>query len=147
MSTIAKLKFVTSSPRREMTPAAQRQSKFVAAVEEQILLVRAQVEGTVYAPTTQRWVTNELSGERERVQRPKRVKAWYWRAENGRWHLAVRYGSRVLELSKGKNAIEVVELVDVVPVLVALRTAARAGELDEVIGAACTAMRAARGLE
>ena len=54
MSTIAKLKFVTSSPRREMTLAAQRQSKFVAAVEEQILLVRAQVEGTVYAPTTQR---------------------------------------------------------------------------------------------
>lgn len=85
MSTIAKLKFVTSSPRREMTPAAQRQSKFVAAVEEQILLVRAQVEGTVYAPTTQRWVTNELSGERERVRRPKRVKVWYWRAENGRW--------------------------------------------------------------
>ena len=147
MSTIAKLKFVTSSPRREMTPAAQRQSKFVAAVEEQILLVRAQVEGTVYAPTTQRWVTNELSGERERVSRAKRVKAWYWRAENTRWHLAVRYGSRVLELSKGKNAIEVAELVDVVPVLVAIRTAARAGELDEVIGAACTAMRAARGLE
>lgn len=39
------------------------------------------------------------------------------------------------------------ELGDLVPLLVAIRTAARAGELDEVIGAACTAMRAARGLD
>ena len=61
--------------------------------------------------------------------------------------MAVRYGSRVLELSRGKNAIEVAELADLVPALTAIRTAVRAGELDEVIAAACAAMRAARGLE
>ena len=81
------------------------------------------------------------------MQRAKRVKAWDWRTEGGKWHLAVRYGSRVLELSRGKNAIEVAELADLVPALTAIRTAVRAGELDEVIAAACAAMRAARGLE
>jgi len=87
MSAIAKLKFVTSSPRPEMTPAAQRQNKSGAGGEEQILLVRAQVEGTVYAPTTQRWVTNELSGERERVPAPKARQSLVLAC--GKWPLAL----------------------------------------------------------
>jgi len=61
--------------------------------------------------------------------------------------VVVLYRARVLELSRGKNAIEVAELADLVPALNAIRTAVRAGELDEVIAAACAAMRAARGLE
>ena len=147
MNAIAKLKFVVSTPCRVLSPAAQRQNKFVAALDEQIEMVRAEGEGLVYRPLSRRWVKNPTTGEREQVQRAKRVKAWYWRTEAGKWHLAVRYGSRVLELSRGKNAIEVAELADLVPALTAIRTAVRAGELDEVIAAACAAMRAARGLE
>ena len=46
-------------------------------------------------------------------------------SENTRWHLAVRYGSRALELSRGKSAIDVAELADLVPVLTTIRTAQR----------------------
>ena len=36
----------------------------------------------------------------------KRVKEWFWISESGKIMLSVRYGSKTLELAKGKNAIE-----------------------------------------
>ena len=48
----------------------------------------------------------------------------------------MRYGTRILELSKGKSAIEVGEMKQLVPVIEALKQAVAAGELDAQIAAA-----------
>ena len=76
MSTIAKLKFVASKAGSDVSLATIRQRKMVAALKQQILLVRAQVEGSEYTATTRAWVTNDLTGARERIQWAKRIKAW-----------------------------------------------------------------------
>jgi hypothetical protein len=54
----------------------------------------------------------------------------------------VRYGSRILELAKGKYAVEVAHANDLTKTLGAIRAAVLAGELDAAIESAATKLRA-----
>jgi hypothetical protein len=54
----------------------------------------------------------------------------------------VRYGSKTLELGKGKNAIELSTGEELISTLVLLKDAVIAGELDTHIEAASGALRA-----
>ena len=49
--------------------------------------------------------------------------------------LTVRYGSRILELAKGIDAVELASTDELVPVLEQFKTAAELGEMDEMIAA------------
>jgi hypothetical protein len=53
----------------------------------------------------------------------------------------VRYGSKPLELAKGKNAIELNQASEIVPTLELIKNAVVAGELDEAIAAASNKLR------
>jgi hypothetical protein len=55
--------------------------------------------------------------------------------------LSVRYGTRVLELAKGKVAVEVGAEKDLVPTLELIKTAVLNGELDTQIDAAALKLR------
>ncbi len=81
------------------------------------------------------------SGERRNVEMQKRVRAWWWTAENSRVHMHVKYGAKTLELAKGKQAIEVGTLDDLIPTLDTLKAAVAAGELDTQIEGASSQMR------
>ncbi len=76
------------------------------------------------------------------VEAVKRVKEWFWINDAGKINLAVRYGSKVLELAKGKNAIELASGDELIAALHALKAAALAGELDVQIETASRALRA-----
>jgi hypothetical protein len=56
-------------------------------------------------------------------------------------NLSVRYGSKPLELAKGKNAIELSQASEIVPTLELIKSAVVAGELDEAIAAASNKLR------
>jgi len=101
MSVIAKLKLVASKRERNFSPIVVRRNKLAAKIEEQLQLATAQKEGRLYAPKRIKTVTNEL-GERVAVETTKRVKEWYWTTPANKINLSVRYGSKTLELSKGK---------------------------------------------
>jgi nucleoside-diphosphate-sugar epimerase len=49
------------------------------------------------------------------VETPKRVKPWWFVTDAGKLALSVRYGTKVLELAKGKVAVEVGSEKDLVP--------------------------------
>lgn len=57
----------------------------------------------------------------------------------------MRYGSKVLELAKSKNAIELTTGDELIVVLAKLKDAVLAGELDAQIQAASGALRAGFG--
>ncbi len=76
------------------------------------------------------------------VQAPKRVKQWFWAVENGKVCVAVRYGNKVLELAKGKTAVEI-SAAELVGVLGQLRKAVETGELDAQIGVVSASVRKA----
>jgi hypothetical protein len=86
-------------------------------------------------------VTNE-SGERVVVETTKRVKEWFWTTPNNKINLSVRYGSKTLELAKGKNAIELGTQDELIETLALLQQVVIGGELDEAINNASDKLRA-----
>ena len=97
---------------------------------EQIQLATAQANGSQFAPVKFRTFTDAETGLRRQVEVPKRVKAWWFTADNGKTAISVRYGARVLELAKGKFAVEVSAPAELVPTLEIIKAAVEAGELD-----------------
>ena len=142
MSTIAGLKLVASKKSRSLSPIQQRRNKLAAKIHEQWELCMARQAGTIYAPRRLRTITNPQTGERATVETVKRVKEWFWISETGKIMLSVRYGSKTLELAKGKNAIELATGEELIAVLERLKAAVLAGELDAQIDAASGALRA-----
>jgi predicted nicotinamide N-methyase len=144
-NTLAALKFTTAKKPAQLSPIQSRRSKFIAKLEQQILLANALAEGRTYAPTKTKVVVDEASGEKRSVETAKRMKQWWFATDNGKLALTVRYGAKVLELVKGKNAIEVASASDLVKTLTLVKTAAGAGELDDVIAAASAKLRSGFG--
>jgi hypothetical protein len=142
MSTLNALKLVVSKKNRNISPVAYRRNKLATKIHEQIELCEAQRAGEIYAPRRLRTVTNKQTGERVTIEAVKRVKEWFWINDAGKINLAVKYGSKVLELAKGKNAIELASGDELIATLHALKTAALAGELDPQIEVASGALRA-----
>ena len=141
MTFIAKLKLVASKRERNLSPILVRRNKLAAKIEEQLQLATAQKEGRLYAPKRIRNVTN-AEGERVAVETTKRVKEWYWTTPANKINLCVRYGSKTLELSKGKNAIELSSGEELLSTLSMLKDAVIAGELDDAITNASDNLRA-----
>ena len=141
MSVIAKLKLVASKRERNLSPIVVRRNKLAAKIEEQLQLATAQKEGRLYAPKRIKSVTN-AEGERVAVETTKRVKEWYWTTPANKINLSVRYGSKTLELSKGKNAIELSSGEELLSTLSMLKDAVIAGELDDAITNASDNLRA-----
>ena len=141
MTFIAKLKLVASKRERNLSPIVLRRNKLVSKIEEQLQLATAQKEGRLYAPKRIKTVTNN-AGERVAIETTKRVKEWFWTTPANKINLSVRYGSKTLELAKGKNAIELSTGDELLATLSLLKDAVIAGELDEAITNASDKLRA-----
>lgn len=141
MSALNGLKLVAAKKPNQMPAIQQRRNKLAKRLWEQIELAKAQQTGTTYTPTKFRTITDAETGLRKQVETSKRVKAWWFVAENGKLVLSVRYGTKVLELAKGKWAVEVGSDKDLVGVLEVLKDAVLAGELDTQIDAASDKLR------
>jgi hypothetical protein len=141
MNFIAKLKLVASKRERNLSPIVVRRNKLAAKIEEQVQLATAQKEGRLYAPKRIKNVTND-AGERVAIETTKRVKEWFWTTPANKINLSVRYGSKTLELAKGKNAIELSTGDELLATLSMLKEAVIAGELDEAITYASDKLRA-----
>ena len=141
MTFIAKLKLVASKRERNLSPIVLRRNKLASKIEEQLQLATAQKEGRLYAPKRIKTVTND-AGERVAIETTKRVKEWFWTTPANKINLSVRYGSKTLELAKGKNAIELGTGDELLATLSLLKEAVIAGELDDAITNASDNLRA-----
>ena len=134
MSVFAKFAIKSVVRRVSLTPTEARRQKLVSAINEQLEVAEAAARGEQYAVTVPRWTQNE-SGERVRVQRQKVVRSWFFERDGG-CYIQIKYGSKVLLLSKDGNALFVKQLSEVKAALEAVRNAATSGELDSAIDAA-----------
>ena len=141
MTTLNGLKLTAAQKPTQMTSVEQRRNKLAKRLWEQIELAKAQQTGTTFAPIKFRSITDTETGQRKQIEMTKRVKAWWFVAENGKLVLSVRYGTKVLELAKGKVAVEVGGAKDLVPVLEVLKGAVLGGELDAQIEVAANRLR------
>ena len=141
MSAFAGLKLVAAKRPQAAPPIVQRRNKLSNQLFQQIELARCLSEGKTYAPTRLRNIKDKLTGERRTVQAVKRVKQWWFVADTGKVCLQVRYGTRVIELAKGKNSIEVGSGSELLAVLETVKKCVELGELDTQIEAASAAVR------
>lgn len=141
MSTLNTLKLVASQKPSSLPPVMQRRNKLVKRIWEQIELAKAEQAGTTFAPVKFRSYTDKETGARKQVEMNKRVKSWVFTADNGKLALSVRFGPKVLELAKGKFAVEVGAQSDVVNVLEVVKKAVENGELDAAIDNAAKKLR------
>jgi hypothetical protein len=132
MATLASLKLVTAKKPATQSPVTQRRHKLSGNIQEQILLAKALSDGSTYTPTRTKTIKNP-DGERVQVTQTKRIKPWWFTTDAGKVCIQIRYGAKVIELSKGKSAIEVTNPTALIEALEAVNAAVLAGELDAQI--------------
>jgi hypothetical protein len=139
MSYLAKLNVTQLKRPQALSPTEHRRAKLVTKLQEQLALAEAQAQGKRYVVSTPSWDRDE-NGNKVRVTRERTVRAWWWQ-DGEALTLVVRYGARILELSKGKRAITVSQRALLPGALNTLIAAVNAGELDGAIAAAVTASK------
>ncbi|MGA2567936.1 MAG: DUF6641 family protein, partial [Pseudolabrys sp.] len=118
----------TSVPAHSHDPVVGRRTKLAERLEEQKKLL----QNASYVRTVQRWTGK--GDERRQVEKQQRVRPW-WRADAaGNIVMSVYYGTKPIEFERGKGGIAVASR-DKLPALIdALIGAAKAGEMDELLG-------------
>ena len=145
MSALSGLKLVSAKRPAALAPIQICRNKLIVNLSEQIALATALRDGGTYAPKRLRKIKNKESGEVRSVEVAKRVRQWWFAAESGKVVIQLRYGSKVIDLAKGKNSVEVSNGAELIAVLSVLKTAAETGELDAQITAAAEAVKARFG--
>jgi hypothetical protein len=122
-------------------PIVFRRMKLIRKLDEQINLANAVLNGTTYVVKRLKNIKNEQSGEIRSFEVVRNVRPMFFKATNNKLCVQVRYGSKVVELAKGKNAIQVDDEKTLVKVLETVRSAVFDGELDEQIAIASDAVK------
>ena len=144
MSMLANLKLVTSKREQGTNPVLQRRNKLSVKISDQILLAEAKRDGRTYAPTRLKTAMNKVTGERTTFESQKLIREWWYINGAGKINLVVKYGSKPIAFdAKGaKNAIEVNSGDELIVALKTIKAAVDAGELDQQIESASSAIRA-----
>ena len=130
MQLLKSLKLVHYEHSTHRNPSLHRRHKLLAKLAEQLQLAR----NSDYQSTKTQYVS-DADGNLTAVQRSKRIRRWWTVKADGTVQLTIRYGSKPLELAKGKNAVEIASESELVSTLEQIRDAVEQGELDELIEA------------
>lgn len=141
MTALTALKLTATKKPTQIPQVLQRRLKLSKRLWEQIELAKAQQNGTTFSVSKFRSYTDKESGIRKQIETNKRLKAWWFIGDNGKLAVAVRYGTKVLELAKGKYAVELNTGNDLVSTLQVIKTAVESGELDDAIESAANKLR------
>jgi hypothetical protein len=128
MSFISTLKLTEYKPQHLIGAVSYRRRKLLDKLDQQIQLAT----NPDYTPSKVVWVQGEDGIERK-AEVAKRVKRWWVENLDGTVTLTVRYGSKPIELAKGKNAIEIAGRDELGKVLAGIKQAVFDGELDAVL--------------
>ena len=135
------LKLTAARKTRALPDVVKRRNKLLIKLSEQRMLADALAQGQHYSPTRYRSFTDADTGTRLVKEVPVRIKAWFWTGEKGETLLAIHYGSKQIELQKGKTAIDVGDAAKLCDVLDTVIDAVRNGELDTQIESASVKLR------
>ena len=141
MATLATLKLSAAVKPTHMPAVQVRRNKLAKRLWEQTELAKAQQAGTQFTTTKFRTVVENDTGLRKQIEVSKRIKQWWFTTDSGKLALSVRYGARLLELAKGKFAVELASEKELVPTLEIIKAAVLAGELDAAMEIASAKLR------
>jgi hypothetical protein len=141
MSALNSMKVVSAKRPNQIPEIQVRRNKLSNRLWSQIQLATALQKNENYTEKRFRTVRDKHTGETRSVELNKRVRQMWFVGENGKVCLQVKYGSRVLDFGRGKNAIEVNSAEELITALNTLKTAVEAGELDSQLNLAADAVK------
>ena len=125
---------------KNQPPVVQRRNKLISKLWEQIELAKAKHSGKDFVIKRHKNV-KDLEGNIKSIEKPKRIKPWWFNSSAGTLCINVFYGSKLLELANGKTAVEATNLENVIEVLELLKREAEIGTFDAAIEAASLQLR------
>ena len=99
---LCNLQFVDAVGPRSMPAVQQRRNKLSNKLWEQIQLAKSQLEHTHFV-VKRRVTVKDLEGNFKSIERPKRIKPWWFMASDGTLCVSVFYGSKRIQLIPGKT--------------------------------------------
>lgn len=132
MSHLTSFTIIEAPKQKSFTPIEQKRKKLLAKLDEQIAVHEAEKTGETYQRNRSVWVTDE-DGTKRKVNKPVYPKPWWWKSDEGKTLLQVKYGTKPLMLAKDKTAIELQDKSKLAQTLVSVRNALIDGELDAAI--------------
>jgi hypothetical protein len=75
------------------------------------------------------------------VEVNKRFREWWFKNEQGKVCVAIKYGSQLIELAKGKHSVECDTAQGLIRALEQIKSAVESGELDTQIELASGVLR------
>ena len=128
MNTLKALNIVALPKLSKNDPTLQRRVKLLTQLEQQ----RELAANPNYVVSLQKWRKQE-DGSKVLVERQKRVKKWWVVDLMGNCFFTIRYGSKLLEIEKGKSGIAVGDKDKLVAVIEAVIAAVKNGEFDTLL--------------
>src|SRR3954453_11740590 len=114
----------TVLPSSTRSPVDARRMKTIERLQEQKHVVEN-------PKTVKKWAT--VNGQRQLVEKERRVHPWWRTATNGSLVFFVRLGGKPIEFDKGKSGIAVASVEKLPGMIDTLIAAVRNGELDTVL--------------
>jgi hypothetical protein len=134
-NTLNTLQFVDAVRPRSMPAVQQRRNKLCNKLWEQIQLAKSQIEHTHFV-VKRRVTVRDIEGNYKSIERPKRLKPWWFMAADGALCLSAFYGSKRIEIIPGKTSIAVKNMSELLKTLEILKQETEAGSFDKAIEAA-----------
>ncbi len=122
MIQLADVKLVSAVRPTFQDPVGLKRLKFISRVSEQLEIANNLMTGEPIPFTS---FHDPVS-----LKRPRKVSPWWWTDKDGKYLMAIKYGSKVIELAKGKPAVQAETLDQIIEVLKSLKLATANGELD-----------------
>ena len=140
---LSSLKLVNAKRMNSIDPVVFRRNKLNEKLKVQIAMAQALNKGEKFTVKRMRNVRDDVTGLTSVVEVSKRIKAW-WFTNNDTKKVAVQilYGNKVIDLAKGKNAVEVANGDELIVVFSKLQEAVLDGSLDAQIEQAADSVKA-----
>ena len=140
---LSSLKLVNAKRQNSVDPVVFRRNKLNEKLKIQIAMAQALNNGENFTVKRIRKVRDEVSGLTSMVEVNKRVKTWWFtNSDTKRMAVQLFYGNKVIDLAKGKNAVEVANADELISVLSKLQEAVLDGSLDAQIEQAADSVKA-----
>lgn len=140
---LSSLKLVAAKRQNTNDPVLFRRSKLNEKLKIQIAMAQAMNKGESFTVKRLKKITDQDNGQTSLIEVTKRVKTWWFtNSETKRVAVQLFYGNKVIDLAKGKNAVEVSNGDELIATLLKLQDAISEGALDSQIEHAADSVKA-----
>ena len=140
---LSSLKLVNAKRINVIDPIQFRRNKLNEKLKVQIAMAQAMSRGESFTQKRKKMLFDKTNGTSSLVEVDKRVKTWWFtNSETKRVTVQLFYGNKVIDLAKGKNAVEVANGEELIATLLKLQELVLDGSLDSQISVAADSVKA-----